>query len=376
MKRIVIKIGSKILTDKKGDLNNEAILMLAQDISHLRKEKDTEVVVVSSGAVSAGHSVVTLSNFKVEREAVDYDRSILEEQILAAVGQPKVMHSWIEALKKFDIHCAQLLTTRSDFSNRKDYLSIRSVAINLLRLGVVPIFNENDVLSPEELDFTDNDQQACMIAAMLSADKLIILTDVDGVYDGSPKNPASKVVSVIEEPTQFLMHVDKTSGSGKGGMRSKLLTADLATALGIDMHVANGTTPNIVFRIMNGEELGTYFPAKSKEKIKPIKSWLASAASCDGKIVVSTYLADILKRKQVVSVLFSGIEKVSGNFKEGDTVEIYDDKDIALGRGLVRYGSEDLKREVLLYKKMSNKEKAELKTSKIIAVHYDYLVFL
>jgi glutamate 5-kinase len=375
MKRIIIKIGSRILTDRNGNLNKKVILMLADDINHIRKEKEIEVIIVSSGAVSAGRSVIDLIGFKVEREAIDYDRSILEEQILAAVGQPKVMDLWIETLGKFSIHCAQLLTTRSVFASRKDYLSIRSVAINLIRLGVIPIFNENDVLSPEELDFTDNDQQACMIAAMLSADKLIILTDVEGVYDGSPKDSKSKLISVIKEPTKFLAHVDKLSGSGKGGMRSKLLTADLATALGIDMHIADGLIPRVISKIMSGEKIGTYFPAKSKEKLKPIKSWLASAAASEGKIIVSTYLADILKRKQAASVLFSGIEKVSGNFKEGNTVEICHENGATLGRGLVRYGSDELKKQLVAYKKMSGKEKASLKTSSIIAVHYDYLVF-
>jgi glutamate 5-kinase len=376
MKRIVIKIGSRILTNEKGEIDKSVISMIAHDIVRVRNEIGVDVIVVTSGAVSAGRSVISLKNYKVEKEAVDYKSSILEEQILAAAGQPKIMHVWVEALGACGVHCAQLLTTRSDFASRKHYLSIRSVVINLLKLGVVPIFNENDVLSPERLDFTDNDQQACMIAAMVSADKLFLMSDVDGVYDGSPKDARSKILSVIEDPLSYLENVDMLSGSGKGGMKSKLMAADLATNLGIDTHIVNGKTPDIISRVLGDETVGTHFPTKKlKGKVKPIKSWLASAASGEGGIVVSTYLADILKSKHVVSVLFSGIERVDGVFKEGGTVDIYNDKGEILGRGIVRYGAEDLKERLRGYKRMPVEKRSMLKSSEIIAIHYDYLVF-
>jgi glutamate 5-kinase len=376
MKRIVVKIGSRILTDTHGKLDRVAIAALAHDIGRVKREKGVEVVVVTSGAVSAGRAVVSLDDFRMQKEAVAYSEAILKEQVLASIGQPLVMHAWTEGFAACGMYCAQLLTTRADFATRKNYLSIRSVTLNLITLGIVPVFNENDVLTPERLDFTDNDQQACMIAAMIAADALVILSDVDGVYDGSPKDPQSKLVPVITDPLEFLDRIDATSGSGKGGMKSKLHAADLATTLGIDMYIVHGKTPDVIVKTVEGG-MGTHFPARTqKGEVKPIKAWLASAASGTGKIVVSTFLADILRKKRVASVLYFGIEQVEGSFKEGDVVDVCDDKGTILARGVVRHGAQELQEKINAYKALAADARADLKTSKIIAVHYDQLVFV
>lgn len=377
MKRIVIKIGSGILTQTNGSLDKLTISNLAKDICLIKKENEIEVVIVTSGAVSVGSATVNLDNTKIEKEAIDYSEYILKEQILASVGQPIVISAWLDECKKNGVKCAQLLTTRTDFALRNNYLSIRSVVANLLKLGVIPIFNENDVLSPNRLDFTDNDQQACMIAAMVSADKLIILSDVDGVYDGPPNNQESKIIKTIQKATDFIEHVEMDSGSGKGGMKSKLMAADLATSMGIDTHIANGKTPFIISQVLNdNNNHGTYFPSHVKKgKLKPIKSWLTASATSQGKITVSTYLADILKNKKVVSVLLAGIEACSDTFNEGEIVDIYDDHNNKLARGIVRFNAKKLKEKIIDYKKTAKNNNPIKKSDTETIIHYDYLIY-
>ena len=172
----------------------------------------------------------------------------------------------------------------------------------------------------------------------------------------------------------FLKEIEKKSGTGKGGMRSKFLSADLINSLGIDMHIAGGFEKNIISKIINNEGVGTLFPAK-QSKVKPLKSWLATAAASNGRITVSTFLADVLRRRRAASVLFTGIENIYGIFAKDQVVEICDDNGIMLGVGLVRYNSSLLKKKVQAYKAMRDTEKGKLKTSDIIAIHYNYLAF-
>lgn len=370
MKRVVVKVGSGVLT-KDGRLDENAIFMLVEDIVYAEKEKGVDIGIITSGAVSAGRSVIDIKKFKLDCEAIDYDREILEEQMLASIGQTKVMSCWEKNFLKHGIHCGQILTTRKDFASRQDYLSMRTVVINLLKIGVKPIFNEDDTKSPDELDFTDNDQQAYMVAAMIQADKLILLTDVDGVYSGNPKNPRSKLIHSIENPAKYLSGADSSSGGGKGGMYRKLIAADQATSLGIDVHIANGLTPGIISRILGSEKVGTHFPAKNQMKVRAVKSWMVSGAVSKGKIVVSTYLADILRDGRAASILFSGIETIEGDFLEKDVVEVFDDSDKRLGRGFVRFNSDDLHQQLEAYKKTPNKEKAKSKANSMTAIHYN-----
>jgi len=374
MKRIVVKIGSRVLAKKNGLLNEKIVSDLVFDVAKLKKDKNIDLVIVTSGAVSVGKTVKSLLNFKIEAEAIDYDKNIILEQVMAAVGQPKLMAFYINEFQKYNLHCAQVLATRADFASRTSYLSLRTITDNLLKAGIVPIFNENDVLSPEELDFSDNDQLAAMVAAMLSADKLIILSSVDGLYNGPADSPKSKVVAMVKNISDFSKFVDDSNVSGKGGMRSKLLVSDLVTSLGIDMHIGNGARKRIVSKIFAGEKIGTFFPAKSK-KGKALKNWLAAGAASKGKLMVSTSLADALKKKRTASILFLGIEKIGGNFSEKDIVDIVDESGKLLGRGVSRFNSKKLKEEIEKFKNSGDLEKARTKTSKMIAVHYDYFVY-
>jgi len=373
IQRIVIKIGSKILTDENGNFNVAVVEKLVKDIACAVEKENIEVVLVSSGAVALGREIKSLEKFEVETSAIKYNKTILKEQILAAVGQPRLMAFYCDEFFKHKLPCAQILATRAVFADRQAYLSIRTVTESLMKLNVIPIFNENDVLSPEELDFSDNDQLASMVAAMLVADKLIVLSNVDGVYD-DVAGAKRQVIPVIEKASDYLKNIDDSKSIGKGGMKSKLNIADLVTSLGIDMYIANGSEKKVISRILAGEKFGTFFPAKSK-KVKAIKNWLATAAVSHGKIYVSTYLADILKQKQTASILITGIERIEGKFNKGEVVGIYDDKKL-LGRGLTHYSSRDIEEKTVWYNKKSDNEKAKIKAADIVAVHYDYFSFV
>jgi glutamate 5-kinase len=374
MNRIIIKIGSRVLAKKNGLLNERVVSHLVADVARLKKEKKIDIILITSGAVSVGKSVKRLLDCKIEAEAVSYGKNIVREQVLAAVGQPKLMAFYIKEFQKYDTTCAQILATRADFAGRASYLSLRTVTENLLKAGVIPIFNENDVLSPEELDFSDNDQLAAMVAAMTAADELIILSTVEGLFDGPLRDPKSKIVPVIENVEKFSKFVDDSNILGKGGMRSKLLIADLVTNLGITMHLASGLERNVILKIANGEKIGTKFPAKAK-KAKAIKNWLAAGAASKGRLVVSTCLADVLRKRKTASILFIGIERIEGDFVEKDILDVVDESENILGRGVSRFDSKKLKEEVRKFKIKVESEKAKMKTSEMIAIHYDYFVF-
>lgn len=375
MQRIVIKIGSKILTDGNGHFNEAVVKSLVKDIATIKAKENIEVAIVSSGAVALGRSIKSLEKFDLGTSAIKYDKAILREQILAAVGQPRLMAFYCKEFAKYKLTCAQILATRAVFADRQAYLSIRTVTESLIKLNTIPIFNENDVLSPEELDFSDNDQLASMVAAMLVADKLIVLSNIEGVYDNVVNGAKRKIIPVIEKVNSYLKNIDDSKSLGKGGMSSKLNIADLITSLGIDMHIASGSENKVISRILAGEKIGTFFPSKSK-KVKAIKNWLATAAVSHGKIYVSTYLADILKKKQTASILITGIEKIEGKFNKGEVVGIYGDDKKLLGRGLTHYSSRDIEQKIVWYNKKSDNEKVKIKAADIVAVHYDYFSFV
>ncbi len=380
MKRIVVKIGSAVLSGLDGGIKREVIARLVEDVSLLMKG-DYQVVMVTSGAVNTGRSALPLANPAFEVVApTGYDRRLLREQILAAVGQPKLMAIYGAEFDKHDLSCAQLLTTRSDFADRKFYLSLRIVTEGLLRRGIVPIFNENDVLTTEELDFSDNDEQALMIAAMMLADRLVILTDVAGVYDRPPKEAGAQLIPEIIDVATFVASLEVGKFTGKGGILSKLHSAEVITSLGIPMHIASGFERSPLSRILKGEQLGTAFPT-AVERVEAKKGWLTTAAAGAGKIVVSTYLAEILRRggtdlgRKTPSVLLPGIETVEGGFEKGDVIEVLDDAGILLGRGMSRESSGKLREKISWYMALPDEEKEKVRMAEIIAVHANDFVF-
>lgn len=367
METIVVKVGSRVLAKEDDGVDEKIVAHLAEQIADIMK-MGTKVVLVSSGAVSVGRNVFPIKgSFRLKDEQIKYSKETLREQMFAAVGQPLLMAVYEKAFGAYGIRCAQILATRPDFVVRESYLSLRVVTRNLMEVGVIPIFNENDVLSPEKLDFSDNDQLATFVAAMLVADRLIILTTVDGVYDGLPTDPSSQIVSQIENPEEFAERVSDV-GISKGGMKSKLLCADLATALGIPTYVANGRRERVLTRILAGERMGTFFPSAGNRK-STLKTWLTVAVGGDkGKVVVSTSLADILAQKRVASILTLGIERVEGEFEKGDIVQVIEEGGRVFGRGMVRMKSSVLRDCIA-------RERGNPTGKSTIAIHYDYFVF-
>ncbi|MDD5031666.1 MAG: glutamate 5-kinase [Patescibacteria group bacterium] len=372
---IVIKIGSSLLTSTDNQLNLKMIESIAMEVSALR-QAGKRVVIVSSGAVASGRTAPSLSN----GFPVSGDRrlaKILREQILAAVGQPLLMHAYQLSFEKYGLVCAQILVTRADFADRNRYLNLRTVVDNLLQLSIVPIVNENDVLSTEELDdldFTDNDQLSCMVAAMIGAERLLILTNVPGLMDRSPKDPEAKVLPEVKKASEARdMIQNETSGMGKGGMESKLEAADLITSLGISMQIVSGHESQVITRVLlKGERLGTFFPAQDR-KVSPRKAWIGAAAVSRGKITVSTYLADLLRARHVASILLRGVDFVDPDetFKTGDVVSVFDENGQELGRGEVRYNADELRR--LMQERDRNAERTA--GGEKLVIHYDYFVF-
>lgn len=372
---IVIKIGSRLLASVDNQLNLEMIENIAAEVSALG-QAGKRVAIVSSGAVASGRTILALrGDFSMPGDK--RSAKILREQILAAVGQPSLMRAYQRLFQERGLVCAQILVTRADFANRERYLNLRGVVTNLLRLDIVPIVNENDVLSTEELDeldFTDNDQLGCMMAAMISPERLLILTNVPGVMDRFPDDPAAKILPEVTEvaAARELIH-DKDSGVGKGGMASKLEAADLVTSLGIPMQIVSGYEPRVITRVLlEGERLGTFFPAQGR-KVSSRKAWIGTAAASRGRIAVSTYLADLLRERHVASILLRGVDFVGPDqaFKAGDVVTVFDDNNQELGRGEVRYSAEELRQLV----RERDKQPERTAGGEKLVIHYDYFVF-
>jgi glutamate 5-kinase len=377
MDTIIVKIGTRLITKPDGQLNREVLSHLLEEVAELKKA-GKKVVIVSSGAVGAGRVSDQLrGSFSVDRghSGGSGGDNVMREQVLAAIGQPELMTFYVSELKKHNINCAQLLVTRAVFDDRQKYVSLRTVSKNLLQLDIVPIFNENDVLSDEELDFSDNDHLACMVTAMLVANQLIVLTNVPGVYDPKSKETEASLLPKIEDIQGILPAISKqTDKLGRGGMHSKLLAAAFITALGIPMHIASGFESHSLSRIvLKGEKVGTFFPATG-EKMKSKKVWLTMTSGGKGKIVLSTYLAEVLRQKQFASILLAGIESVEGTFAKDDVITVYDVDGVELGKGQSRYDSNELKKEIEAYRQ-SPESKERVAGGKKIVIHYDHFAF-
>lgn len=369
----VVKFGSQLVTQQNGQLNRDVLAHLLEEIAKLRKA-GKKMVIVTSGAVAAGRACEALQGkFSVDRGASN--DIIARGQVLAAVGQSQLMAFYVAELKKYSINCAQILVTRADFEDRERYVSLNKVAENLLQNNIVPIFNENDVLSTEELAFGDNDHLACMVTAMLVADRLVILTSVPGVYDPTATGTSgAKVLSEIKEIEPLLGAVSRKAGKmGSGGIYSKLLAANFCTKQGIPMYIASGFENYTLSRIiLKGESVGTFFPVTGKRK-DARRTWL-SLTKGKGKIVVSTLIADLLRKKQPTSIILTGIESIEGTFNKGEVVAVFDENSLDLGRGQVRYSSDDLRSVVSEYR-ASTEAGARVAGGDKLAIHYNDFVF-
>ncbi|UOD34438.1 glutamate 5-kinase [Deferribacteraceae bacterium V6Fe1] len=335
---LIIKIGSSILTDVDGEVNLKFISSLSEVISRIKQEVKN-VVIVSSGAVACGFK--TLGFVKKPKEIID-------KQACAAVGQSKLIQCYENAFLKFGINVGQVLITKDDFSNRRRYLNARYTIRRLLEFGVIPIINENDSVVIDELKyyetFGDNDNLSALVAGLLSADLLLILSDVEGLYDKNPSQcESAKLISEVKYFNDELLNLggDSVSGVGTGGMKSKLLAAKKALDAGCLVGIISGKDPENIEKFLNNQEVGTFFGLINDRKSKK-EHWLAYATISKGEIFVDNGAVHALMSNK--SLLPSGIVDISGGFNIGDIVKIVNLEGVEVARGKVRYSASDLKK--------------------------------
>ena len=329
-KRLVIKIGSALLVDRADSaLREDWLKSLAEDVAWL-KSMGKDIVIVSSGSIALGRSVLSLGNA---------DLPLDQSQAAAAVGQIRLAGAYEEALKPHGITTAQVLVTLEDSANRRRYLNSRATLAQLLSLGVLPIVNENDTVATDEIRYGDNDRLAAQIALTTEADQLILLSDVDGFYSGNPQNdPNAKRFDVITEITPEIeaMAGEGTSGLSKGGMITKLWAAKTATSGGCAMAITEGSTLNPLRALENGAN-ATWFTAKGTPQLAR-KRWISSMKPQGSLTVDAGAEAALLKGK---SLLPAGMTAVSGKFERGDPIEILASDSRKLGQGLSAYASHE-----------------------------------
>ena len=335
-RRIIVKAGTNILTGGRDELDDSFIDSLVSQISDL-SSSGREMLLVSSGAVAAGRGVMR----NLSKSSVLPDR-----QVLAAVGQGRLMHLYEQAFATHGIPTAQALLSRRDVDDRLGYLNLRNTLLSLLNNGVVPVINENDVVAVEELEgevFGDNDTLSALVANLIDADLLVILGSVEGMYTKDPNIfTDAELISVVEKMDDKLNEYAGPSSDlrGRGGMVTKIEAARLATASGVDVVIANGTTDSVVFRLSNGERIGTLFKT-SVSKLESRKRWMLSGVSNKGNIKVDKGAVSALKSSKT-SLLPAGVLSCFGRFERGDIVYIKDEHENNIAAGISNYGSSDL----------------------------------
>jgi len=325
-----------VLTQADGKLDQQRIESLAEQI-HQVMETGRKVVLVSSGAVGAG-----MGRLGLRSRPVDLARL----QAVAAVGQSVLIESYERALYKHGRHAAQVLLTAEDMEHRIRYLNARNTLVSLLELGAVPVINENDTVAVEELQttFGDNDRLAAMITNLILAPLLILLSDVEGLYDGDPNSPGSKIIPTVDrlDDSIFSLVRDKSGGISKGGMASKLEAARLATTGGENVIIAYGRCPDVLPRIIAGETIGTLFLAQG-QTVTARKRWIGLTVKPRGRLLLDAGAREAIEKKGK-SLLAIGVVGVEGDFVKGDVVALKDPEDREFARGLTNYSAEDIRR--------------------------------
>lgn len=329
-KLMVIKIGSNVLTREDGEPDLARMASLVKQVSFLR-EKGKKIILVSSGAVAFGRKEINLP------EKID---PILKKQIWASAGQIELINTYKNLFRESGIIISQILVTKEDFRDRKHYLNMKNCLLGLLSQDIVPIINENDTVAITELMFTDNDELASLTAAMVNADTMILLTNVDGVFDGPPSDPSSKLIPHIGSKMPELDHVISPikSSFGRGGMLTKLSMAKKSADLGIQVLIANGKKENILLDFHEKSIICTYFEPKPT-KHSP-KKWLAHGDQYfKGEAIINEGAKAALFSQSISSLLPVGILEIKGDFSKGDIIRILDEEGKKLGLGRAEISS-------------------------------------
>ena len=351
-KIITVKIGSNVLAGADGLLNESRMAHLVDQMVYL-KNKGVKILLVSSGAVASGRKLVLCN----------HPDPVAKRQLWASVGQVKLIQLYSRLFGDQQVLCSQVLVTKEDFRDRHHFLNIRTCLQTLLEHDIIPIINENDVVSVTELMFTDNDELAGLIASMMNADEMIIRSNVDGIYNGNPNDPASEVIPVIADDStnasKFI--TTKKSDFGRGGMITKYSMARKVAKAGIPVHLANGATENVLISVVeeNPALVHTCFTAGKKTSM--IKKWLAySELGTKGEIHINAGAKKGLLSDKATSLLLIGVTRITGNFQKGDIVKILDEGGVLVGFGKSQYNADTAIKKI------------GVKNTKPV-IHYDYL---
>ena len=351
--RIAVKIGSNVLTRRDGTLDVTRMSALVDQIAELHKA-GIEIILVSSGAVASGRSEVHPTK---KLDSVD------QRQLFSAVGQAKLINRYYELFREHGIPVGQVLTMKENFSTRRHYLNQKNCMTVMLENGVIPIVNENDTISVSELMFTDNDELSGLIASMMDAQALIILSNIDGIYNGSPADPESQVIREIEQGKDLSSYIQTSKSSfGRGGMLTKTNIARKVADEGITVIIANGKKDNILVDLLQHPEetvCTRFVPAT--DGVSSVKKWIAhSEGFAKGELHLNEPAVKVLKGNKAVSLLPVGIVAIEGEFEKDDIVKIIDHRGKQIGVGRVGFDSEEAR---LLMGQHGQKP----------VVHYDYL---
>ena len=335
-RRIVAKFGTSLLTSGTDHLDLHIMSSLVEQIARLHRQGN-EIVIISSGAIASGRQ---------KPKKVPERKNTPFKQVLASVGQSHLMYTYEQLFSRYDITVAQALLTKRDLTDRSGYLNARNTLLALIELGIICIVNENDVVALdeiEELKFGDNDNLSAMVANLVDADLLALLTDIGGLYTADPHyDPEAQLIRRVDKIDAEIERLasSTTSRQARGGMVTKIEAAKLATSSGVSVIIADGREPDILVRISQGEDIGTFFPAQVN-KMESKKRWMLSGLASKGKVTVDKGAVLALKEHNK-SLLPAGITKAEGKFHRGDIVDILDEQGKHIGCGISNYSSSDL----------------------------------
>ncbi len=351
--RIAVKVGSNVLTRKDGTLDVTRMSALVDQIAELRKS-GIEIILISSGAVASGRSELKPSK-KLD--------SVEQRQLFSAIGQAKLINRYYELFREHQIPVGQVLTTKENFGTRRHYLNQRNCMRVMLANGVLPIVNENDTISVTELMFTDNDELSGLIASMMDVQALVILSNIDGIYTGSPADPASTVIREVEPGKDLSDYIQaEKSGFGRGGMLTKTNIARKVADEGITVFIANGKKDEILVDLMEHPmtTVCTRF-LPSQTEVSSVKKWIAhSEGFAKGAIYLNSCVTEVIRGNKAVSILPVGVTRIEGEFEKDDIVRVMDCNGIQIGVGKTSFSSEQAAKMIGLHGKKP-------------LVHYDYL---
>lgn len=352
-KRIVVKVGSNVLTRPDGNINVTRMSAIVDQIVWLR-DNGYEVILVSSGSLASG---------KGELKPARKLDSVQQRQLFSSIGQVKLIGLYYDLFREYGVHIGQMLTMKESFATRGEYLNQRSCISVMLESGVLPIINENDPVSVTELMFTDNDELAGLVASMMSAQTLVILTNVDGIYNGDPKAAGTRVIPMVNYDRDLGEYIQDTkSGFGRGGMMTKAKIASKVADEGIKVIIANGQTENILTELAlhPQQTMHTEFHPNPSPTSR-IKKWIAHSESfAQGRVHINAKAEEALKGDKAVSLLPVGVTAVEGDFEEGDIIDVVNPKGETIALGRSGYNADDAR-------------KAMGKHDVRPMIHYDYL---